>query len=805
MIPISIKVRGAIGLRDGLGVEEVSIDFTKFAPGLIAIVGDNGSGKTTTLSQLTPFLTMPGREGALSNQFFLKDSCRDFSFRMNGSLYRAMILIDGRTGKTEPYLYRDGKPLNDGKVGTYKPLIDELLGSEDIFFRSVYASQKAQSISSLTAGQRKELFIELLGLQRYSLYEQVAKTEADAIEKSISEQVGRASQITGELEKETEIAKLRDELVGKAGRMQEIISANAELSERRAAEIREQRDKIIVDDGKKAQVGELDGQIGRLIGSMDEAEQKHKKEIVDWTSRRDELQQSIQRQQKILEHGDEIKANVDRLKKLEEQITGLNEKRRKVLEFEAMAEKDENRYQAAVAFQTKQVNGLETERQKSIHERQIKVAWFESQAKHLERQITDFEEAGKLIDVVPCKDLEGIPAQCPLLSKANDANKSLPELRKNKTDYESDEWRAKNGLREIDIAIERIVKQKEELLAKPIPPAKKYTEEIAACGFDDTLFETLTVEFATLDRKGKWKQLAEELAVAQGKFEELQKSLVSIMAQEQPIHARYKESREGMEKQVLDLKAKRQTVRDSLLTTEFYSRYSSLNDEYKNLLGSIETDNRLLADLKAEIAKQEALLARLEELKSEAETIVSGMKDKQLSLERWRLAQRGCSKEGIPALELDAAGPEVSRRGNELLIGPFGMRHQMAFETTRMDKKGKKQIETFDIRIYGPDGEKKIEDLSGGEEVWIEAALRQAIASYMRSQTRRDLATRFLDEADGPLSGEKAQNYLDMIRISHEREKYHFTFLISHRQDLVAQIQQRIVFHPESHSIECIY
>ena len=45
MKPVSIAIRGAIGIYDGMGLDEISIDFTVFQPGIIAIVGGNGSGK----------------------------------------------------------------------------------------------------------------------------------------------------------------------------------------------------------------------------------------------------------------------------------------------------------------------------------------------------------------------------------------------------------------------------------------------------------------------------------------------------------------------------------------------------------------------------------------------------------------------------------------------------------------------------------------------------------------------------------------------------------------------------------------
>jgi exonuclease SbcC len=64
MQPLSLTLRGFRGIRDGLGLDVVTLDFERLADGaeLIAIAGANGSGKTTIMDNLTPFLTLPSRE-----------------------------------------------------------------------------------------------------------------------------------------------------------------------------------------------------------------------------------------------------------------------------------------------------------------------------------------------------------------------------------------------------------------------------------------------------------------------------------------------------------------------------------------------------------------------------------------------------------------------------------------------------------------------------------------------------------------------------------------------------------------------
>ncbi len=56
MQPLKLTLKGFRGIRDGLGLEQITLDLERLADGaeLIAIAGANGSGKTTIMDNLTP-------------------------------------------------------------------------------------------------------------------------------------------------------------------------------------------------------------------------------------------------------------------------------------------------------------------------------------------------------------------------------------------------------------------------------------------------------------------------------------------------------------------------------------------------------------------------------------------------------------------------------------------------------------------------------------------------------------------------------------------------------------------------------
>src|SRR5215470_8378619 len=57
MQPLVLTLKGFRGIRDGLGRDELELDFEQLAgnAALVAIAGSNGRGKSTILDNMTPY------------------------------------------------------------------------------------------------------------------------------------------------------------------------------------------------------------------------------------------------------------------------------------------------------------------------------------------------------------------------------------------------------------------------------------------------------------------------------------------------------------------------------------------------------------------------------------------------------------------------------------------------------------------------------------------------------------------------------------------------------------------------------
>jgi len=56
MRPLSLRLKGFRGIRDGLGRDELTLDLAALVgdASLVALVGSNGRGKTTVMDNLHP-------------------------------------------------------------------------------------------------------------------------------------------------------------------------------------------------------------------------------------------------------------------------------------------------------------------------------------------------------------------------------------------------------------------------------------------------------------------------------------------------------------------------------------------------------------------------------------------------------------------------------------------------------------------------------------------------------------------------------------------------------------------------------
>jgi DNA repair exonuclease SbcCD ATPase subunit len=222
---------------------------------------------------------------------------------------------------------------------------------------------------------------------------------------------------------------------------------------------------------------------------------------------------------------------------------------------------------------------------------------------------------------------------------------------------------------------------------------------------------------------------------------------------------------------------------------------NNISHEIKNKRDAITSQNQRAGEIKSKLAFIEEKLSHIEELKLKLSEINKNIVQLEKDIVEYNFLARAFDKTGIPVLKLENSAIEITTIANELL-GFFDNDCRIVFETTKLTKDKTKFKEVFDINVIDQEGSIELKNKSGGENVWIETSIQQALGIFLRSQGR-DLSTGFLDEQDGALDLDNAYNYRMMIENSHMRSGVYHTIIITHRPEIINLMDQKIILSDE--------
>lgn len=154
---------------------------------------------------------------------------------------------------------------------------------------------------------------------------------------------------------------------------------------------------------------------------------------------------------------------------------------------------------------------------------------------------------------------------------------------------------------------------------------------------------------------------------------------------------------------------------------------------------------------------------------------------------------------GIQALLVDAAGPELTQGMNELLHEAIGPRWTVSVETTQLDAKGKRELEAFNIMVTDTDAppdrrtrESKLH--CGGERVYIAEALATTLAGMSGRRFDLEGGTLIRDEASAALRGYNIHLWFDLLRLGMRANGMARTLVVTHHQEALDLADQVIEF-----------
>lgn len=181
----------------------------------------------------------------------------------------------------------------------------------------------------------------------------------------------------------------------------------------------------------------------------------------------------------------------------------------------------------------------------------------------------------------------------------------------------------------------------------------------------------------------------------------------------------------------------------------------------------------------ADAAALESKISTLEDELKNSPQIKARISKLSDELAMWKLLT--ISMRGVIDLSIEDAGPAIAEIANQLLLDAYGPRFTIKILSQVMQGNGILK-ETFDIMVIDAQSglESSILKKSGGEMVWLDKAITDAVAIFHKNAAGIDYECGFADEAEDGLTEERKAQMYKMDRAALRIGNYQRKFFISH-------------------------
>ena len=774
MKPVSLYLRGFRGIRDGLGREELSLDFAALADGaqLIAICGANGRGKTTVLDNLTPYPTMPSRaggdgSGAFSyyEHVYLPENVKDLVWDHGGRRYRSQLIIRNESRrKTEAYLHvMDGTrwlpvtvsdgTVSDGKMDTYVRCLEAVLGAERTFFVSAFAAQGRRQLCMYRAGEVKSLLADLLGLDDIRSRGQQAAEVVKLLRVGLS----------AAREENTAAVQELEDAKGRSARLpaveQELAAAHAKQSstQRKIDALRAQCATLEAERAQSRQYmlsrEALSGELARLVATFDRERSEFAADRQRETERLERLQRELESQRAEVQRARSAAA-AKRRQALA--VIGDAGRIRRATRRLAMARAVVAEREQRVRRCRELVADLRTvdERERSLAKEIESIERVAGQAALRE---ADLQRRYALTQAVPCKGM-AMQEDCRLLSDAHAARPLIPTATAELERMNENRSGLRSQLAQVRLQAVRL----------RVAPGKLENQEVKLAHSRQRA-ESLT---ALAARSGEVMQAEATIRECEDALTRLDqtegKRETSCNAEMRAVEDAIAQIDAGLVRLRAEHAAARESVQQRLaqLPPAFdEARVVAAREAQRVAEYELQANEEALQPLLRQRAVAEEASVAAGRLHERCQSLQTKCAVIEAELSTWTMCAKCMGSDGLIALMIDDAGPQLASLANDLLVACYGPRFTLSIRTQVSTAKGEAR-EGFDIVVH--DGEvgqsKPMAQMSGGEKVWVNDSLTRAIALYVAQCSGRQYETLFTDESDGPLDADHKRMFMRMKR-----------------------------------------
>lgn len=197
---LRLRLKNYIGIFNGMGLEDIEIDFSKCTHKILIIKGDNGTGKSTIFKALTPL------SDSSINFIEEKTAIKEISYMMNDNtivnIKYESVFKDKTRKPTKCYMSKitqDGTVTNinpTNNITTAKEIIYDLFGLDDNFIVLSQLSANKKGLGGLKPSERKRYVNNIVSsLSAYSEMNKLMTTKSSVLKSILASISTKLSQI----------------------------------------------------------------------------------------------------------------------------------------------------------------------------------------------------------------------------------------------------------------------------------------------------------------------------------------------------------------------------------------------------------------------------------------------------------------------------------------------------------------------------------------------------------------------------------------------------------------------------------
>jgi exonuclease SbcC len=243
---------------------------------------------------------------------------------------------------------------------------------------------------------------------------------------------------------------------------------------------------------------------------------------------------------------------------------------------------------------------------------------------------------------------------------------------------------------------------------------------------------------------------------------------------------------ESQRKEVARLREEQTRATAELATAQ--GRAPDVTTAERELLVVQEQENRLRLEVGA--ARQKVLV--LEDLKERRELLEAERLEYSSEVGRFKQLERAFGKDGVPALLIEGALPQIEAKANQVLdrLSMGNMSVRFVTQAAYKDKHREDLKETLDIQISDGAGVRDYEMFSGGEAFRVNFAIRLALSEVLASRAGARLQTLVIDEGFGSQDAQGRQRLIEAINLV--RQDFAKILVITHIDELKEAFPVRV-------------